>query len=261
MSNVVQQDPECLIFVDDFARTGQENMDLDARLLEHVCGHVDSPTICRLYRWSEPTVTLGYFQDLNAPVPESIQACPQVKRLTGGGAILHDREWTYSVVVPASHSIRHNPLRLYDVVHAVILGALRRQGVSCEMRKDSPAFQRPSDGQQPPAGMSRSEEPFLCFLRRDDRDIVDGVDKVVGSAQRRRKGNILQHGSILIQASKLLTSMPGLKDLHPEFSVDDFISHFTLAFGQALSGSRRCIRTGVEDRFLENFLDTGRVPS
>lgn len=247
-----RSDPECLVFVDQAPRSGHENMELDRRALEHVCsaspngGTVSS--ICRLYQWNTPTVTLGYFQDMSVPVPAAIQACPRVKRLTGGGAILHHAELTYSVALPAQHSIRHEPLALYEVIHRAIIGVLSNQGIDSSLRRDSELF-----GEQTKA-LSRSDEPFLCFLRQDDRDIVIGKHKVVGSAQRRRKGAILQHGSILLAASDLLPKVPGLADLTQNFQPSHFTDQLAAAIGIAIAPDVTVKKSGIASCELEQLL-------
>ena len=185
-------------------------MAADAALLD---GAVQSPgpPVVRIYGWSEPTISMGYLQKiprrhLTAPLAD----CPRVRRLTGGGAILHDREITYSCVVPRDHPAADRPLGLYSLIHTAIRNCLRTCGVPAGYRVDLP--------QGEPA-----EQHFLCFLRSDPRDLaVQPVGsalrpKITGSAQRRRKGTILQHGSILLRASPLLPSIPGVCDLFPGF--------------------------------------------
>ena len=247
-------DPDCLVIVDQFARSGADNMDLDRRALEFTCrqaaAHVQSPTICRIYRWDQPTITVGYFQDPRVPAPNEINGCPRVKRLTGGGAILHDLEFTYSVVVPARHSIRSEPLYLYDVVHTAIIDTLAMQNINCSMRQHSPLFR---DG-SPETPSETGPEPFLCFLRQDDRDIVIGKDKIVGSAQRRRKGSILQHGSILLKASELIPDVVGLQDLEPSFDSEAFLDQLAEAIGASISNNFEILKSDDGERKMNQLL-------
>lgn len=251
---VDQSDPHCLVIVDQHPRSGEDNMDLDRRLLELTCREYASEsrpqTICRIYRWDKPTVTVGYFQDPKLPVPSEINECPRVKRLTGGGAILHDLELTYSVVVPAQHSIRRDPLKLYDVVHTAIVQTLALQNVTSCMRQDSPLFQNGG----PDLPQRRSPEPFLCFLRQDDRDIVIGKDKIVGSAQRRRKGSILQHGSILLKASQLVPNVVGVCDLAPEFDSERFSEQVAAAIAKSVAPNFEILDFDDGQRKLQNLM-------
>ncbi|MFO0918301.1 MAG: hypothetical protein U0872_08305 [Planctomycetaceae bacterium] len=120
--------------------------------------------------------------------------------MTGETPILHDREWTYSVTVPAGRDLYRHPEELYDLVHDAIISVLG--GTESGLRRRGET--------------TRSiEEPPLCFSRRDSHDVVVGDYKVLGSAQRRRKGAILQHGSLLLRASSLTPEHRGLEDLPP----------------------------------------------
>ncbi|MEM1061009.1 MAG: lipoate--protein ligase, partial [Planctomycetota bacterium] len=177
--------------------TGEENMARDEALLDAAAqGHAG----CRVYRWSRPTLSLGYFQR-ERPSDPALDPLPAVRRLTGGGAIVHDREWTYAVALPKSHPAAAKPVGIYDDVHAFLIEAFADVGVSLVRRSDAPL----SDG---------ATEPFLCFSRGDERDLLAGDadpprDKVVGSAQRRRRGAVLQHGSILVAASRYAPDLAG----------------------------------------------------
>ena len=184
-------------------QSGEQNMRIDAELLDTV-SRDQSTCFVRIYRWSEPTISLGYFQK-DVVVERRWQSCPVVKRLTGGGAILHDRELTYSIALPASHAFRSEPVTAYERVHQAIIDVLTEMQAPCRMRGETSA-------------VPRTDEPFLCFLRGDPRDVVVGSDKIIGSAQRRRKGAILQHGSLLLSASDLLPEVPGVLDLYPHLS-------------------------------------------
>jgi len=172
--------------IHDGPLNGPTNMARDEALLECV-GVGESPPTLRLYRWDPPTISLGCFQpyaDYAALAPPA-GGLPVVRRITGGGAILHDGELTYSIALPARHElVRGNPLRLYEVVHDALIECLRRL--------DVPAYRGcPSDGSGPTRG------PFFCFARRHCLDVLIGHDKLAGSAQRRTRRGILQHGSIL----------------------------------------------------------------
>ena len=186
-------------------------MQTDAELLEDV---IQSPSsaVVRIYRWDQPTVSLGYFQPPDAETDRRLAACPRVRRLTGGGAILHDQEITYSCVLPACHPIRKNPTALYDLVHNVIVDLMGESGVRAALRMNAST----------PADTSEGADPFLCFLRSDPRDIVCRGYKIVGSAQRRRRGHILQHGSIMLSKSALTPELPGILDLCEAFDLARF---------------------------------------
>jgi len=152
----------------------------------------------RFYQWDQPTVSLGHFQAKQAlEVPLRFSGLPIVRRLSGGGAILHDQELTYSCALPAAHPICRDPGKLYDVIHAALIAVLTQFQVHCRVRGED-AF---------------ADQSFLCFSRGDARDIVIGRQKIVGSAQRRRQGAILQHGSILLRQSRFAPEFPGIREL------------------------------------------------
>jgi lipoate-protein ligase A len=215
----------CRVVVDLEPRVGTVNMAIDAALLR-VADDEPSAPIVRVYQWAEPTVSLGYFQNSDPSCVEPLLAsCPRVRRLTGGGAILHHHEITYSCVIPRNHKLREQPLQLYSVIHRSILEVLAACGASVGFRRDCPGSIGTVD-----ACSAVEQEPFLCFLRSDPRDLAaiggepDGYPKVVGSAQRRRRGTILQHGSILLQCSELLPDVLGVCDLFPQFDLSAFLN-------------------------------------
>jgi len=196
--------PPARLLVEVEPRSGAWNMAFDEALLEAAVGCGE--TTLRIYRWSEPTLSLGHFQrSASADLPELLRGLPRVRRLSGGGAILHDREWTYSCAVPKGHRLTARPELLYDAVHAALVRAFARKGIVAR-----------------PRGIRNraADAAFLCFLRGDERDLIVGDYKAVGSAQRRRRGAVLQHGSVLLRASPFAPGVPGLLD-SAESSSDD----------------------------------------
>ncbi len=177
-----------LRFLDDEALAGPVNMARDEALLEAVGARRSKPTI-RFYEWSEPTVSLGYFQHHHdfTSMDEPIRSLSVVRRLTGGGAILHDRELTYSLAIPLDHVLlRGGPNRLYEVLHDAVIGALACFGATAHR-----------GGEDDDSGAAKG--PFFCFARRHRYDVLIGSDKVAGSAQRRTRDAVLQHGSIILE--------------------------------------------------------------
>lgn len=166
---------------------GPANMARDEALLTLV-GKRQSPPTLRLYQWDPPTISLGYFQRYAdyelLPPPAGDLAV--VRRLTGGGAILHDYELTYSITIPVDHPlVAGGPNRLYELAHDALIDALAKDNVPASRGCQS-------DG----SGAARG--PFFCFERRHCLDVLIGADKLAGSAQRRTKTAILQHGSIIL---------------------------------------------------------------
>lgn len=181
---------------------GPTNMAIDEALLDAVASDPTS-SVVRTYEWSVPTLSLGYFQKISeAEADPRWLGAATVRRPTGGGALWHDREITYAVVVPASHPLARPSTALYRAIHAAIADQLRRLGLAAERRGSDP---RPLDPSAP--------RPFLCFQDRDADDIVVGQVKLVGSAQRRRSGAVLQHGSLLLSRSTTTPELLGASEL------------------------------------------------
>jgi lipoate-protein ligase A len=155
----------------------------------------------RFYQWSEPTLSLGYFQyhhERRKHIPS--RDCALVRRQTGGGAIMHDREWTYSLALPVAHPLAADATRLYDAVHEGLRVTLARWSIEVNVLREA-------------SGLAAHQQPFLCFERRAQGDVVCERAKICGSAQRRRRGAILQHGSLLLARSAHAPELPGLREI------------------------------------------------
>ena len=193
----------------------------------------------RWYRWAEPTVSLGHFQKGRAHDGSTLPDLPRVRRLSGGGAIVHHHEWTYALAVPRGHDLAATPERFYEAVHRELIAALAAVGVAARLRG---------------GGSGRRREPTLCFLRSDPRDVVvtdaaGVVRKIVGSAQRRRKGAVLQHGSLLTAASPHAPEAPGLREAAglPADAADAVVREAAVRFGRLLAGRPRRGAAEAED--------------
>ena len=166
-------------------------MKYDERLAKSLVGS-DGPSALRFYGWNPPAISLGWHQDIGEI---DLEKCAEagidvVRRPTGGRAILHSDEVTYSVVMVASQK---SVLSVYRDVSEALVGGLRALGADVALEKIQPHF--PS--------LYRSSSAVACFASSARYEIhVDGR-KLVGSAQRRfarRNGEevVLQHGSILL---------------------------------------------------------------
>lgn len=187
-----------LIF--DQPADGAWNMGLDEALLE-TAGRAGQGGCLRFYAWAEPTLSLGYFQRYeDRRLHASSRDCPLVRRATGGGAIVHDRELTYSLSVPVRDHVDADLRTFYDVLHGTLMEELASIGITATRC----------------AGAGKSgtrEEPFLCFQRRCEGDVLVAGMKIGGSAQRRHKAGLLQHGSVLLGCSSSAPELPGVEDL------------------------------------------------
>ena len=152
---------------------GPWNMALDEALLDSVAAD-PSRAVLRTYSWSIPTLSLGYFQSTaEMEADPRWRSVPIVRRPTGGGALWHDREVTYAVVVPSTHPAARPSRTLYRAVHQAIGARLRSMGVEAARRGEVKIREVPGP------------RPFLCFTDRDPEDIVYWYGtKLVGSAER-----------------------------------------------------------------------------
>jgi lipoate-protein ligase A len=176
--------------------SGSMNMALDEALLQSALDR--GVGTLRFYFWSEPTLSLGYFQShTERSADPLLRDVAYVRRPTGGAAILHHLEITYALALPAGPPW-HNSENWICRMHYAIAGALRRFEVNA-----SPVV----------CGEEQKLGPHLCFLHQTPADLRINGHKVVGSAQRRPRGATMQHGSILLRRSPYAPKLPGIYDL------------------------------------------------
>lgn len=172
----------------DQAAPGAWNMAVDEVLLDGVASGKAPPTL-RFYGWQPACLSLGYFQSFAVIDPDACRALgiDIVRRPTGGRAILHDRELTYSIALPAS-VLGHDRAILpsYHRISRALQAGFAQLGVATTMAPESAAPTEPEHGP-------------ICFDRPSAHEILLGGRKLVGSAQVRRSESLLQHGSILIE--------------------------------------------------------------
>jgi lipoate-protein ligase A len=142
-------------------------------------------SVLRVYEWASPVLSLGRNQRARDVYDESrlaLRGVSVVRRPTGGRALLHHREITYSVTAPASAT---EPLgATYSRVNALLLDALAAIGVSAVLAM--------------PSARSRQPTSTPCFAEPARGEIVVDGRKLAGSAQWRDDGALLQHGSIIV---------------------------------------------------------------
>src|SRR5688572_17520100 len=118
MSNAL----DCRLIIDSPA-AGPRNMAIDEALLSDATEN--GVATLRFYQWSEPTLSLGYFQRYDERYQHTgSRDCAVVRRQSGGGAILHDRELTYSLALPAGHPLARDSQRLYSAIHEAFINML-----------------------------------------------------------------------------------------------------------------------------------------
>ena len=179
------------------AMDGVHNMAADETLLESAASGIAS---LRFYTWSEPTVSLGYFQPADIRLTDSrLSHLPWVRRPSGGAALIHDHELTYALALPAGRPWQTGASWLTRM-HAIIGKALEELGV----------------GADPFSPVCAEHERFtglLCFQHFTPCDLMIKNAKVVGSAQRKQRGALVQHGGVLLSQSAFTPVLPGIREL------------------------------------------------
>ncbi|HDO25241.1 MAG TPA: lipoate--protein ligase family protein, partial [Nitrospirae bacterium] len=178
--------------IDDGPRSAVFNMSLDEAISEAVRKKLSPPTL-RLYQWDKPSVSIGYFQRIS---DIDLQYCgakryPLVRRPTGGMAVLHSSELTYSFSAQTGlEAFKGGLLKNYLAISGALVSALRALDLDARITL---------------SGNGRHRSP-LCFKTPSYGEITVRNEKIIGSAQKRYKNGFLQHGSILMD--------PDVAELH-----------------------------------------------
>lgn len=175
---------------------GPANMAADEAMLDRAAAGEAS---LRFYQWSEPTLSLGYFQPAADRLADpKLAALPWVRRASGGAAIVHgDGDLTYALALPPGKPWQGGESWVCRFHHLI--------------RDEFNASA--ADARMVVCGEEAKLGPTLCFLDHTPGDVRVGGVKVVGSAQRKLKGAVLQHGSIRLRASRAAPQLPGAAEL------------------------------------------------
>jgi lipoyl(octanoyl) transferase len=169
----------------DSPAQGAWNMAVDESLLEHA-GHGDSLPALRLYAWEPACLSLGYAQpyaDVDAARLHE-RGWDVVRRPTGGRAILHIDELTYSITAPLDEPrVAGTVLESYNRLAGALLAAVKSLGVPVEMKEHS-------------IGKTNQAQGPVCFEVPSAYEITVEGKKLIGSAQARRREGVLQHGTL-----------------------------------------------------------------
>ena len=160
-------------------------MAVDEAILEHIHRGESRPTL-RLYAWQPACLSLGHAQPISDMDLERLHArgWEVVRRVTGGRAILHTDELTYSVTAPADEPrVAGSVLESYNRLAQALLAAVRELGLPVEMKESA----------LPSAGGNLNP---VCFEVPSTYEITVHGKKLIGSAQARKKEGVLQHGSL-----------------------------------------------------------------
>jgi lipoate-protein ligase A len=178
---------------------GPHNMAADEIMLESArLGQASM----RVYSWSPPTLSLGYFQRSDERLAEPrFATLPWVRRATGGGAIVHDGDLTYALALPPCATRTQAPAKWHCRIHRVIGQFLRDRLIAAEVVPEThvPGASAPLHELNRTQRRRGAEgQSFDCFAIPQPGDVVVAGQKIVGGAQRLRAGALMQHGSIQV---------------------------------------------------------------
>jgi lipoate-protein ligase A len=227
-------------FLDTGPNIGVYNMAVDEELLARAQAGEQVPVL-RFYTWDPAAVSIGRFQKISDAV--NAGACKRrgidiVRRITGGRAVLHYRELTYSVIARTDDPFfPANVLGTYKLIAAGLLQGIRNLGIPAEMVSRS---------NRHAALIKKNAKDPACFSSPSWYEILVHGRKIIGSAQRRLSGAFLQHGSILIDYDAALEAevIPGgcsgdvvtsiRQELGRDISLEEVKKAFVKGFSEAL---------------------------
>ena len=204
--------------------TGKENMQIDSDLLDEAIEKQIQEPIFRLYAWKPRCISLGRNQNENFLKDEKEDV---VRRLTGGRALLHDDEITYSYVTPISAIPDGETIsNSYKYISGILIDFFKTLGVDLDF-----------GGAKPNGDKKISMKFDYCMLISTGADVCYQGRKIIGSAQYRKQGYILQHGSILFGYDKQLLehlfneevsadSITTVKEVLPNMTKEEFVTRF-----------------------------------
>lgn len=212
-------------FIPYAVKSGRENMQTDSDLLDFAIENKLQEPIFRLYGWAPACISLGRnqksdFLDMEFLKKNNIDV---VRRLTGGRALLHDKELTYSFICPFSFLKNgENVTQSYKEISQILVDKLKEIGIDVDF-----------------GASARVNTKFdYCMLLSTGADLCYKGRKLIGSAQCRKNGYILQHGSILMDYDKSLlarifnepadiSKIISIKEIDPSLTLERLVSVFS----------------------------------
>ncbi|MCX7829745.1 MAG: lipoate--protein ligase family protein [Acidobacteria bacterium] len=223
-------------FIKDEARKGSLNMAIDEYFYSLAEREALNESVIRIFKWNPPALSLGYHQKYETAADEEYlekKGIDIVRRPTGGKAVLHHEELTYSVVSSLSKGYFEgdNLEQTYEKIALALKKSLEILGIDAELEKRETKL--------------NVLHPAPCFLVPTKKEILVNGKKVIGSAQKRGLNSFLQHGSIPIRMDYELLARATKNKLE---DVPNFREHFA-------SLSEFC--PDLDEEKLENALFEG----
>ena len=230
------------VCVVDSPKSGIENMRVDLALLNNLEKCSERMTFLRFYDWNVPTVSLGKHQQIEGAV--DLHYCqkfeiPIVHRPTGGQAVFHDCELTYSVVSNDPHWFPFSSIReTYRLIAVGLQKGIGKLGISTQL----------VEGVRKSKGLLVNQHAVPCFVTPSRCEILCEGRKIAGSSQRRLKRSFLQHGSMPLQVnySRMASSL-GV----PEELLRTSLISVSEALGRGVNWQTVCeaLKIGFEQTF------------
>jgi lipoyl(octanoyl) transferase len=174
---------------------GAANMAADEALVRSAAAGIAA---LRFYGWTAATLSLGYFQPCAVRLTDSrLASLPWVRRPSGGAALVHHHELTYAIALPVGSPWQTGESWM-PRMHRIITAALADLGLNRDI--------------QAVRGEPIKHGDVFCFQQFTAGDLLSAGKKVVGSAQRKYRQALMQHGSILLRQSEYTPELPGLRE-------------------------------------------------
>ncbi|MEK7524442.1 MAG: biotin/lipoate A/B protein ligase family protein [Patescibacteria group bacterium] len=238
---------------------GAQNMAIDEAVLENIAKAQSEPTL-RFYGWNPPTISIGYFQSLEEEV--DLMACKNlgvdtVRRVTGGGAVLHDHEITYSIHIPEALGLV--PAGILESYEKICDGVIKGLAVLGEVAPTGRII-----GLASPRRLGLEAK----FVPLNDLVVMQngGMKKISGNAQTRKQGILLQHGTILLKVDvdKMFSLLKVPSEKLKGKLIDDVkqrVTSVSLALGRevAFEEAAEALEKGFAQAFPEVSFEDGTL--
>lgn len=238
--------------IDSDFQTGKYNMDFDMELVER-CKTTDTSYL-RFYRWKPYAISLGYNQSkVKTGKKINYEKCKEdgidvVDRPTGGRAVLHSEELTYSVILKSKKELN----QLYYEISRALLEGIKKIDLNNDiLQKLSLTIDNPDLLKLMKIGMYN-----LCFASTVKHEINLNGKKIVGSAQRRINDIILQHGSVLLgnHHKNIVNYLNNLSTIE-KLKLEEELTYKTTCLNDILKRevSYKEVKEGIKKGFEENI--------
>ncbi|MCC7430590.1 lipoate--protein ligase family protein [bacterium] len=241
-------------FLDTEDNDGNFNMAFDEALLNLISQN--KTPVLRFFTWKPYAVSLGNGQKITSINKQKVLAegFEIVRRPTGGRAIFHAEELTYSIILPNEHELAKSGItETYNKISIALLNGLKNCGLtSAEFEKSQIDF----------ANFYKTENSFPCFSASARYEIVVNGKKIIGSAQKKTSFGVLQHGTILIgKAHSKLVDFLNVSEAARQKIKVEFLQKTTeisteLGFVPKLSGVKKAFLDGFSEAFCVTFVES-----